>query len=158
VVIASGAGIAPGNSAGTMHFTGDLTLDAAAVYTWELAAYGTNSGTDSDLISISGSGKTMTFGSGSLLELNFIEGVLGPDTEGNGFWLVDHEWVIARASDGATLVNDGLSLADTATWANGTFTIVTRGNEIVLSYNAVPEPSALLLSIAGLGFIARRRR
>ena len=158
VVIASGAGIAPGNSAGTMHFTGDLTLDAAAVYTWELAAYGTNSGTDSDLISISGSGKTMTFGSGSLLELNFIEGVLGPDTEGNGFWLVDHEWVIARASDGATLVNDGLSLADTATWANGTFTIVSRGNEIVLSYNAVPEPSALLLSIAGLGFIARRLR
>lgn len=158
IVIASGAGIAPGNSAGTMHFTGDLTLDTAAVYSWELAAYGTNSGTDSDLLSISGAGKTMTFSSGTLLELHFIEGVLGPDDEGNGFWLVDHEWVIARASDGASLVNEGLILADTSPWANGGFTILNRGNEIILSYSAVPEPSALLFSIVGLGLLVRRRR
>ena len=141
-----------------MHFTGDLTLDAAAVYTWELGSLGTHSGVDSDLLSISGSGKTMTFGEGSSLVLNFVTGVLGPDSDEQGFWLTNHEWLIASATGGATLVNEGLTLADPAPYENGIFTIVDRGNQIFLSYTTVPEPSSLILSLAGAGLVLRRRR
>lgn len=160
ITLGSGAILAPGSSPGNTIFGTDLNFSSGAVYEWELGAYGTAAGTDSDLITVTGAGNVVTFDSGSVLTLNFLSPVVTPDSAGTGnFWLSSHQWLIVDADSGGSIVNNGLVIQPPSTFVNGTFTITSSGGDLYLNY-AIPEPSTTVLcglSLAGMLFFRRRR-
>ena len=73
-----------------------------------------------------------------------------------------YSWTFATASGGITGFDAGDFVIDSSGFTNshpgGGFSVSQEGNDLVVHY-AVPEPStALLLTTAALGFLARRRR
>jgi len=162
IVLGSGAIAAPGNSPGNTTYATDLTLQGGAVFEWELGAYGTVAGVDSDLLTISGAGNVLTFDSGSLLTLNFLSPVVNPNSAGTGdFWLSNRQWLIAQALSGGSIVDNGLLIQAPSSFTNGSFSISSSGGNLYLDYAAIPEPGTSVL--AGLGLVGvlygiRRRR
>jgi len=163
IVLGAGAIAAPGNSPGNSIFATDLTFQADAIFEWELGAYGTNAGVDSDLLTSSGAGNVITFDSGSFLTLTFL-GIVSPDGPGTGdFWLSDRQWEIATAVSGGSVVDGGLAILGQSVFNNGYFSISSAGNSVFLdyTYDVIPEPGTSVL--VGLGlmcviFRIRQRR
>lgn len=162
IILGSGAIASPGNSAGNTIYSTDLTLESAAIYEWELGAYGTGAGTDSDLLTITGAGNVLTFESGSLITLNFLSPVVNPNSAGTGdFWLSNQQWLIAEAVSGGVIVDNGLAIQAPTSFTNGDFSLSASGGNLYLDYTAVPEPGTSLLvglGFAGLLYSFRRRR
>jgi len=161
IVLGSGAIAAPGNSPGNTTYLTDLTLSSGAIYEWELGAYGTTAGTDSDLMTISGAGNILTFDSGSLLTLNFLSPVVDPSSAGTGnFWLSNHAWQVVDAVSGGSVVNNGLVIQAPSSFTNGSFALSLSGGDLYLNYTVVPEPStwALLAFSMTTVMVLRRRR
>ena len=52
-----------------------------------------------------------------------------------------------------TINTDGFTDSDTGTWG-----LAQSGNDLVLSYTVVPEPSAALLGLLGMCALLRRKR
>lgn len=160
ITLGSGAIAAPGNSAGNTTYATDLTFSSGSIYEWELGAYGTVAGVDSDLITISGAGNVLTFDAGSLLTLNFLSPVLNPNNSGvDDFWHSNHQWLIVDAADGGLFVDNGLVIQAPSVFANGSFSFSTSDGDLYLTY-AIPEPSAVVLcgiGMAGMLFFFRRR-
>ncbi len=161
IILGSGAIAAPGDSPGNTTYATDLTLQSGAVYEWELGAYGTVAGVDSDLLTISGAGNVLTFDSGSIFTLNFLSPVLNPDNAGTGsFWLSNRQWLIAEAVSGGSIVDSGLMIQAPSSFTNGSFSISSSGGNLYLNY-AIPEPGTSVL--VGLGLVGilygiRRRK
>ena len=145
--------LAPGNSAGIITNTGNLTLDSTATIVMELAGSGGVAGTDYDQLQVSG---TLTLG-GALTITNF--GGFSLATEGS-YTL----YTAGTKSGNFASVNVA---GDTLTWNSGsnawigvyggstTYTL-TDG---VLTAAAVPEPSTLaMLGLGGLALAAYRLR
>lgn len=162
IVLGAGAIAAPGNSPGNTTYATDLTLASGAIFEWELGAYGTVAGVDSDLLTVTGAGNVLTFDSGSILTLNFLSPVVSPDSAGTGnFWLSNRQWLIAEALSGGSIVDSGLLIQAPSSFTNGSFSISSSGGNLYLDYAAIPEPGTSVL--VGLGLVGvlygiRRRK
>jgi len=162
------AGIhSPGNSPGAQTFNGNLTYEAGAVVNWELIANTTGSpGANYDQIIVpTGS---LSFSGSTTLALSF-NGAGSSVLWSDAFWNVNRSWMVYDLSTGAVtgisnlvlggslLDSLGNSLSPTG---RGYFTTALSGQDVMLNFVAVPEPSTWAMALAGLAFAgwSMRRR
>jgi autotransporter-associated beta strand protein len=160
----------PGNSPGTQTFNGNLTYSPGAVVNWELIANTTGTaGVNYDQI-IMPTGN-LTFSGSTTLALAFNS----PDSSVNwsdSFWNVNRSWMIYDLSSGSVnnpsnlivggslLDAQGDSLSPTG---RGYFTTSLSGQDVMLNFVAVPEPTTIALTgvaalALGAGAIRRARK
>jgi autotransporter-associated beta strand protein len=140
--------ISPGGAGtvGALTLSGGLNAASGALFVYDLGA-ATTPGTTSDFLNISGG--TFT-GSGTAGNLQFFfNGLAGVQT--------NTPYDLIHFANSAGLDVSDFSIADP--WAfNGTFSIV--GNDVFVTFTAVPEPSTWIggaLALAAIGFTQRRR-
>lgn len=159
----------PGNSPGVQTFN-NLTYNSGAAINWELASNKSSAtgvaGTDFDQIVVNGA---LNFAGATGLNLSF-NGAGSTLTWGDSFWSSNQSWVVfsnASAPTGfSNLALNTLNWADSqgtlfsTALPNGSFTIGLNGNDVMLNYSAIPEPStyAALAGVAALGAVIWRRR
>lgn len=163
VTAATGSLVAPGNSAALLS-TGNVNLGAGSTFEIELSkafAGAPIAGSDYDVLSVSDTsfGATPTVTLGATLDL-----VVGSGIEMNDIFTI----IVNNGGD--AVVGTFAGLPNGATFSDGgqTFQIsyaddkataafeLTGGNDVSLL--AVPEPSAALLMLGGLGLVGMRRR
>ncbi|AKC82108.1 hypothetical protein IMCC26134_03735 [Verrucomicrobia bacterium IMCC26134] len=154
--------VAPGNSPGIQTFGADQNW-SAFTYDWEVNDFtGTVAGTAFDKIAITGS---LTLNSGNAYQLNVLSLDAGNASAAvPNFSEATTSWTIASTTTGITGFNAANWTVDASNFINaetGSFTLAQVGNDLVLTYAAIPEPSAYA-ALAGLGIIGfaayRRRR
>jgi hypothetical protein len=146
-VAITSATLAPGNSAGNLTISGDLTVTADTIWNFEIG--GTNQGTQYDFVSEAGS--TQFNLNESTLQLSLI----------NSFTPDPLDTFTIFSSNNSILGTFGnLDGFGRAHFTEGSFLVTSSGNQIILSdFQAVPEPSsAALLLISILMGVLRRRR
>jgi len=158
--------VSPGNSPGTLA-SGATTFAGGGNYVWEINHGTGTSGTNWDLLSISGA-LTITATSGSPFTIN-LTSLLADNSAGNVInfnTATNHTYTVATASSGITGFSSSAFTLDTAGFTNalngGSWSIGTAGNDLNLTFtaSAIPEPStyAALLGAAALALAAHRRR
>ena len=164
------AGIhSPGNSPGVQTFNANLTYSAGSIVTWELIANTTGSaGVNYDQIIVPTG--NLAFSGSTRLALSF-DGAGSSVNWTNAFWDVNRSWTVYDLSGGTTsslsnLVLGG-SLLDSvgnplSPTGRGYFTTSLAGQDVMLNFVAVPEPTTWAMAIAGAaaasGWTMRRRR
>jgi autotransporter-associated beta strand protein len=164
--------LTPGNSPGTLN-TGSQTWFNSANYNWQIFDATGSAGSGYDLLNISGSLDLSNLTAGGFgINMWSLSGI-NPDVNGNAtnFNAANsYSWILAQAASGIT----GFEATDfsiftsaangTAGFSNtfdGALSIAVAGNNLVLNYQAVPEPSSAALTLLGLVStlaLARRRR
>jgi autotransporter-associated beta strand protein len=160
----------PGNSPGVQTFNGNLTYEAGALVNWELIANTTGSaGVNYDQI-IMPTGN-LTFSGSTTLALSF-SGDGSTVNWSDSFWNVNRSWMIYDLSSGSVnnpsnlivggslLDSQGASLSPTG---RGFFTTSLSGQDVMLNFVAVPEPTTIALTgvaalALGAGAIRRARK
>jgi autotransporter-associated beta strand protein len=152
--------LSPGNSPGIQNYTAAQSWSSFS-YDWEVNHFtGTTAGTDFDQISL-GSTLNLSGGSGSYI-LNVIglnalnESGLVPD-----FSEINRSWTILTSAGTLSVFNAANWTINTAGFTDphtGSWALDQSGNNLVLSYTAVPEPGAALLGSLGLLMLLRRGR
>ena len=161
----------PGNSPGLQTFDTNLTYNNGSSVIWELAANTATAGDRGTLFDGINVGGTLGFN--GTVALNLVFNSAGSVVNwSDAIWTADQTWTIYSVSTSTTgFSNFQLATAD---WADGSanlfsslllgssFALSQSGNNIVLNYDAVPEPSTyklLALAAGGLGcHVVRRRR
>jgi len=157
--------LSPGNSPGIRSFGVDQTWESFT-YVWELNNFtGVTAGTDFDQISITGS---LAFSGGPgdyALDLTSLTaGNLAGDVP--NFSEINRSWSIATTTTGITGFNasnwtiDNGNFSSQPAWA-GSWALEVVGNDLVLNYTAIPEPSTaamLIFSLVGLVAFHRSRK
>jgi len=155
--------LAPGNSPGVLNVAQSQTWNSFS-YEWEINNFpGTTSGVDYDQIAISGS-LSLTGGAESY-ELKAISLTLSnaPGDVGN-FSEANQSWTILTTTAGITGFNASNWVVDASSFTSnpefqGAFSVAVVGNDLVLSYAAVPEPSTwALMGVGAAGLLVLRRR
>ncbi len=151
--------LSPGNSPGILSFTPAQTWSSFS-YDWEVNDFtGTIGGTDFDQIGLA-STLDLSGGSGSYI-LNVL-GLTALDAPGlvPNFSEINRSWLILTSTGitGFSAANWTLNLAGFTDPYTGTWALNQSGNNLVLSYAAVPEPRAALLGALGVLMLLRRRR
>jgi fibronectin-binding autotransporter adhesin len=164
ITINSGGTISPGNSPGTMTSLAE-TWNGGGIYVWELndatGTKGATSGTGWDWLNITGG---LTIASTELDKFTIQITSLGLDNLPGSAANVTGEkmWVLATASGGITGFDPSNILLDLSHFTNdpGNFSVSVVGNDLILSYSAIPEPSTYAVAIASLlgAIILLRRR
>ena len=164
--------LTPGNSPGTLN-TGSQTWFNSANYNWQIFDATGSAGSGYDLLNISGSLDLSNLTAGGFgINMWSLSGI-NPDVNGNATNFNaanNYSWILAQAASGIT----GFEATDfsiftsanngTAGFSNtfdGALSIAVAGNNLVLNYQAVPEPSSAALTLLGLVStlaLARRRR
>jgi autotransporter-associated beta strand protein len=152
--------LAPGNSPGIQTYTPAQTWSSFS-YDWEVNHFtGTTAGTDFDQINVA---STIDLNGGSNSYVLNVLGLTAGNVSGNvqNFSEIDRSWAILN-STGITGFNPanwtintaGFTDPDTGTWA-----LAQSGNNLMLSYTAIPETDVAAL-VGGFGMLAllRRRR
>jgi autotransporter-associated beta strand protein/T5SS/PEP-CTERM-associated repeat protein len=175
VTIASGGIHSPGTSPGAQTFSNGLTYAAGSSLTWELvASTGAGSGTNFDALYVTAG--NLSIDTNALLNLNF-DGIGSAVAWSDDFWKTSRTWTIIDfsgsgdssglfmlgGSESSWLDSLGMSLATAnATYGRqgSSFSVARNGQDVVLSYTAVPEPSTLIMAgfAACVGCLAYRRR
>ncbi|MFM8497539.1 MAG: PEP-CTERM sorting domain-containing protein, partial [Planctomycetia bacterium] len=168
VTLASGAQHSPGNSPGMQTFTAGLSYSTGSILNWELIANsGSGAGTNYDFLSVTGG--SLSVASGALLNLVF-SGSGSTVNWSDPFWSADRSWTIidalaATSSTGdftlGTIGNDSLGRSLISVRPDASFALDQTGNNVVLTFTAVPEPSTYAMALAGLasgGYSMWRRR
>ena len=164
--------LTPGNSPGTLN-TGSQTWFNGGNYNWQIFDATGSAGSGYDLLNISGSLDLSNLTAGGFgINMWSLSGI-NPDVNGsatNFNAANNYSWILAQAAAGIT----GFEATDfsiftsanngTAGFSNtfdGALSIAVAGNNLVLNYQAVPEPSSVALTLLGLVStlaLARRRR
>jgi autotransporter-associated beta strand protein len=165
VTISNGAILAPGNSPGTLHFSGILEWGPGGHYMWEINDVDAGAGVDPgwDFVDIAGQLLvTSTVGGQYAIDVTslMLSNTSGPVHDFDP--ALDYDWIIAQAT-GGIMGFDAAAFQITTTGFtnsfNGAFSLLQSGNAIVLHYTAVPEPGTMMLTtIAAGGWYVRRRR
>lgn len=157
---ASRGTIAPGNSVGELN-TGSETWNSGGAYIWEISAVSGTAGTDWDLLDITGT-LTIASTSGAPFQIKLQTPAGTSPGNATGFNVATpYAWTIAQTSGGVLgFVADKFVLDTTGFNAlDGDFAVVQSGNNVNITYTPVPEPASIgMLTIAGVGLLARRRR
>ncbi|WP_164976269.1 beta strand repeat-containing protein [Oleiharenicola lentus] len=162
LTLGNGVKIAPGNSPGTINFTSGLTLNDGGILEIEIRAPSGTPGTDWDFVNVTGTlnlsglttgGYTLKAISLDLLDNQGqpVSGLVGPTS-----------WTIATASTGITGFEAADFVFDLSQFhGGGFFNLSQSGNNLLLNFTPVPEPSTYALMLGGLalaGLQWRRRR
>lgn len=171
LTIGTGTTLSPGNSPGIQGFGADQTWANDGNYNWQILDATGSAGTGFDQVQITG---TLDVASGFNLNLWSLSSI-GPDVNGNALNFnntANQSWTIATTTGGVlnggnlgnATINVG-AVPGTGGFSNalggGSFSLAQSGNNVVLSFQAVPEPSTLALlgvSVVGLAVYAKRRR
>jgi autotransporter-associated beta strand protein len=166
VSVNSGGLLSPGNSLGTLA-TGDETWNSGGGYVWELNNASDASGAKGvtyDWMNISG---TLTLNSTSdgkfTIYLTSLNAGNTPGSVPNFVEGTSYSYVIATATSGITGFNASKFNVDTTGFSNpiADASIFRVGNDLVLQFTAIPEPSTYAIGIPGLlgaAILLRRRR
>lgn len=164
LTIGNGVTLSPGNSPGTL-ITASQTWAGGGSYLWEINDVDAGAGSDPgwDWLNITG---TLDISATNLNPFNIqitslsLANIAGDVHDFAD--LVSYSWVIASASGGITGFDPTAFNLDVAGFQNsfsGSFGIALSGNDLLLNYTAVPEPSSgLLLGLAAAAFAALRKR
>jgi autotransporter-associated beta strand protein/T5SS/PEP-CTERM-associated repeat protein len=174
VTISSGGIHSPGTSPGAQTFANGLTYAAGSSLTWELAA-NTDAGYGTNFDALYVSASNLLIGTNALLNLDF-DGMDSAVDWSDDFWKTSRTWTIIDfsgpgdslglfmlgGSESSWLDSLGMSLATANTTygrQGSTFSVARSGQDIVLTYTAVPEPSTIMLAgvAACVGCLAYRR-
>jgi len=165
-LLTAGGTVNPGNSPGLLTIEGDLVWDINSNYNWQIFnAIGT-AGIGYDTINVTGILDITLLGASEKFNINLWSlSSISPDQ--NGFAAnfdpnQNYIWTIVSTDSGisgfdASYFNINVdSTNGTGGFANslnGDFSLSVNNDDLILSYNTVPEPSTLaLLTIVGLFF------
>lgn len=150
--------LSAGNSPGQITFSSDLTLGSGSNLVWELFGNTSSDVSQFDRVTVGGS-LLASNGSGITLDFGTTAGGSMVDWS-NSFWDAAQTWTFLTVA-GTTTGFANLSLLNTsfldasgnslnATRSDASFMIAQSGNNILVSYSAVPEPSTGLLFFVGM--------
>ena len=159
---------APGNSPGIQTFGGNLSYGNGASINWELTDNtASNSPVVYDQIVLTGA-SNLSFSGSNVLALSFA-GAGSVVNWTDSFWDVNRAWTVFDLASGVTTGFGNLSLGGSLLDASGlaldgatrgSFSLSQSGQDVMLVFTAVPEPSTLALAavgIAGAAWLRRRR-
>jgi autotransporter-associated beta strand protein len=162
ITINSTGKISPGNSPGTLA-TGAETWNSGGGYVWELnnaSSAGGAKGVTYDWLNISGTlNVTATSGSKFTIYVTSLNAGNAAGATPGFVYGQSYQWILATASGGIANFSADKFLIDTSAFLNdptnvGGFAIAQVGNNLVLNYTAVPEPSTYALGVVALFGIA----
>lgn len=156
--------LSPGNSPGTLSSGSEVWLNGGD-FNWQVFdATETAAGTGYDTISLTGGLDLTNLTSGGFSINLWSLSAVGPDSNGNAINFIDtnnYSWTLVSTTTGIT----GFSAGDfavhvtpnngTAGFSNpysGSFTVGVSGNNLMLNYTAIPEPSTWVL-LAGAAIV-----
>ncbi len=167
VVLTANSGIAPGHSVGSLVFSAGLTWNGGSYYNVEFQDMVGGSGIGHDTIAVTGA-LVFNASAASPFTLN-LSSLTSAGASGNlaNFVATNaYSWQIATTTGGILGFDPAAFAINTSGFANaigiGTFSVALSGNNLLLNFTPVPEPSTWALMIGGLCAVAltalRRRR
>ena len=173
LTVANNSTISPGNSPGALHTGNETWLDGGN-YNWQIYDATGLAGTGYDAIAIAGALDLTNLTGGTDFNINLwsLSGI-APDANGNAINFnnaLSQSWTLVSTTGGITgflasefTINVGAANGTngfTNTLGGGAFSVGVSGNDLLLSYTAVPEPgtAAMLLTGVGMFFLLKRRR
>jgi fibronectin-binding autotransporter adhesin len=156
----------PGTSPGIQTFEDGLTYNTGSTFVWELIG-NTVAGRGTNFDGVDVTGGTLTIATGVTTDLVF-DGTGSTVLWSDSFWDTDQSWLVfdnagvpsIAGLPSITLTNDSLGASLTSIRSLASFSWDVQGNDVLLNYAAIPEPStwALLAGSLTALMVFRRRR
>jgi autotransporter-associated beta strand protein len=155
----------PGDVVGVQTFNADLTYSAGSIVNWDLLMNSTGGSAVADQVAVPNG--NVTFAGATGLNLAFT----GPGSTvawSDPFWGSDRSWLLYDLSTGVTNGIGDLSINPqdwldstlaplSASRPNASFAITQLGQDVYITYVAVPEPAAGVLAVFAVAGLAASR-
>jgi autotransporter-associated beta strand protein len=155
----------PGDIVGVQTFNADLTYSGGAIVNWDLIANSTGGSGISDQVAVPTGNLTFSGSTGLNLAFN---GSGSTVAWSDPFWANDRSWLLYDLSMGVTNGIGDFSI-NTQDWLDSTlaplsasrpdasFAITQLGQDVYITYVAVPEPAAGVLAVFAVAGLAASR-